>query len=340
MTINLNKKLVTKETLLSEITDIEVYQMYLEENFIFNKTIKSPLREEENASFGFFLGENGEICFKDFLLGAGDCIKFVQLKFGLNFFEAMSKIVLDAKLENRFIIKNTFKTTINNFTQSETREELISKINNFKLRKKKREFKLYDLSYWNQFGITHETLLKYKVEPISHIFYGDRIVLAEKLAYSFEENKDGLVTYKIYQPNSEKYKWINNHNESVWQGWEQLPYKGELLIITKSLKDVMAIKDVCGLNAVSLQAEGVLPKKQVIEELKRRFEVLYILYDNDFDKETNWGRDFGRRLSMEHDICQIEIDSSYKSKDFSDLVAIHGKEEARKVLTDLIELPF
>lgn len=340
MIINLNKKLVTKESLLNEITDIEIYQMYLEDKFIFNKTIKSPLREEENASFGFFIGENGEVCFKDFLLGAGDCIKFVQLKFGLNFFEAMSKIVLDARLDNIFIIKNTFRTTVNNFTQNESREEMISKISSFKLRKKKRDFKLYDISYWNQFGIKYETLLKYKVEPISHIFYGDKIVLAEKLAYSFEENKDGLVTYKIYQPYSEKYKWINNHNESVWQGWEQLPNKGEVLIITKSLKDVMSIKDVCGLNAVSLQAEGVLPKKQVIEELKKRFEIIYILYDNDFDKETNWGREFGKKLSIEHDILQIEINSTYKSKDFSDLVSIHGKEKAKEVLIELIELPF
>jgi len=40
MVINLNKKFVTKEALLNELTDIEIYQMYLPEQFVFNKTIK------------------------------------------------------------------------------------------------------------------------------------------------------------------------------------------------------------------------------------------------------------------------------------------------------------
>jgi len=340
MVINLNKKFVTKKALLEELTDIEIYQMYLPEQFVFNKTILSPLRDEETPSFGFFIGENGEICFKDFLLGAGDCIKFVQLKFGLDFFEAMSKIVLDAGLEGQFIIKNTFKTNINTSIQSKSREKMISTINSFKLGKKRREFNLYDFSFWSLFGITHKTLLKYRVEPVSHLFYGDKIVIADKLAYAFEERKDGNITYKIYQPNNEHYKWINNHNESVWQGWEQLPEKGELLIITKSLKDVMSINDVCGIPAVSLQAEGVMPKEQVIDELKSRFEIIFLLYDNDYDKEINWGREFGAKIATKYDIGQIEIHKSYKSKDFSDLVAAKGKKIAKEVLMELIEIPF
>jgi len=340
MVINLNKKFVTKEALLEQLTDVEIYQMYLPEQFSFNKTILSPLRDEESPSFGFFIGENSEICFKDFLLGAGDCIKFVQLKFGLDFFEAMSKIVLDAGLESMFIIKNTFKTNINTSKLGESREKMISSINSFKLGKKKREWKLYDFSFWSQFGITHKTLLRYKVEPVSHLFYGDKIILADKLSYAFKENKDNKTTYKIYQPYSKHYKWINNHNESVWQGWEQLPEKGKLLIITKSLKDVMSINDVCGIPAVSLQAEGVIPKEQVIQELKDRFEIVFLLYDNDFDKEVNWGREFGIKISKKYDIAQIEIHKTYKSKDFSDLVFLQGKKKAKEIINELIEIPF
>ena len=340
MVINLNKKFVTKEALLEELTDIEIYQMYLPEQFVFNKTILSPLRDEEKASFGFFIGENGEVCFKDFLLGAGDCIKFVQLKFGLDFFEAMSKIVLDANLDGMFIIKNTFKTNINASKLGESREKMISNINSFKLGKKAREFNLYDFSFWSLFGITHKTLVKYRVQPVSHLFYGDKIVVADKLAYAFEERKDNNITYKIYQPHSENYKWINNHNESVWQGWEQLPEKGEILIITKSLKDVMSINDVCGLPSVSLQAEGVIPKQQVIDELKSRFESIFLLYDNDYDKEVNWGHEFGKKISLKYDINQIEINKAYKSKDFSDLVAKVGKKRAKELLIELIEIPF
>jgi hypothetical protein len=33
-----------------------------------------------------------------------------------------------------------------------------------------------------------------------HIFLNDKIILADKHAYCFTEFKDGIETYKIYQP--------------------------------------------------------------------------------------------------------------------------------------------
>ena len=92
MVINLNKKLVTKESLLKEIDDWDIFKLYIKEDIDLKKNISSPLRTgDDRPSFGLFIGENAEICFNDFVLGKGDCIKFVMLKFGLNFFEALSK---------------------------------------------------------------------------------------------------------------------------------------------------------------------------------------------------------------------------------------------------------
>lgn len=341
--VNLNRTFVTKAELSSYITDYEVYSMYMDMSTINTKgNMLSPLREEEKPSFGFFIGESGELCFKDFLLGSGDCYKFVMLKFGLSFFEALSKVALDAGVDDNFVIKNTFKTNILATPQNQTREDFVKKVNSAYIGKTSRAWDIRDLSFWNQFGISKPTLEKYNVQPISYIHVGvnKSIVKTDFHTYCYNETKDGNHTFKIYQPNNPEYKWLNNHDESVWQGWTQMPEKGDTLIITKSLKDVMAIHDITGIPAVSLQAESVWPKQQVIEELKTRFRFIFFLYDNDYDKDVNWGREFGRKLSAKYHICQIEIDESMKSKDFSDLVKNHGHKVACEYLNELISLPF
>lgn len=345
MTINLNtinnKDFVTKDLLLEYITDWDIYNFYINNNELgLNKIINSPLRKDVKPSFGLFIGESKEICFKDFNVTSGDCIKFVQLKFGLTYFEALSKIAIDFNIDSNFIVKKCDKTIIKNYNQTKTREEIINDLNTFKLGKKSRNWTINDLHFWNKFGISKSTLILYNVQPISHVFIGDKIITCDNTSYCFIEKKDMIETYKIYQPNNETNKWLNNHNSSIWQGWTQLPTKGDILIITKSLKDVMALKDVCNINAVSLQTEGTSPKEYVINELKSRFNEIYVLYDNDFDKEQNWGRQFGKKLADKFNLIQIEIPDNYSAKDFSDLVYLHGYNTAKECIETLINKPF
>lgn len=342
MTIDLNKKMVTKEALMSYLSDYEIYAMYMNFPNILGGNMNSPLRDDEKPSFGFFMGENNEICFKDFLIGAGDCIKFVMLKFGLNYFEALSKIAIDSNLDRHFIVKNTFKTNIATNSFNGDRETFIKKINSSTIGKTSTPWTLQHYGFWNQFGITKPTLEKYKVEPVSYIHIGSdkKIIKTDFHTYCFNEFKDGKNTFKIYQPYNIEYKWLNNHNDSVWQGWEQLPEKGDKLIITKSLKDVMSIHDVCGVPSVSLQAETVIPKQHIIDELKSRFKFIYILYDNDYDKDVNWGKEFSKKLSSQFQLINKSIETNLKSKDFSDLVKNHGEIFAKDYLDKLIELPF
>lgn len=341
MTINLNKQVVTKDLLFKHVTDLEIFRFYSGEEVELKKIMSSPLREDKNPSFGYFVGESGELCFKDFVLGSGCCVKFVQLMFGLTWFEALSKIVIDFDLTWHFNYKEVSKTA--NVKQKHydmTRDELLKSAQHFRLGKKKRNWEAHDLKYWYEYGVDKETLDKYNVEPIRYIFINGNPISADRHAYAYIETKDGKETYKIYQPFSKDYKWLNNHDESVWQGWSQLPEKGNELIITKSLKDVMAIDNILGIPAISLQAESVHPKNHIINELHSRFGTIYLLYDNDFDKEKNWGRMFGEKLASEFNFIQIEIPEIHKAKDFSDLVSLEGYDKAKKILEELVETPF
>lgn len=336
--INLNKQMITKSLLMKYVTDIEVYQKYIDEKIIPNRNILSPLMPETSPSFGFFKGNSGEICFKDFRLGSGDCIKFVQMKFDLTFFEALSKIAIDFNMEDDFILKKTEKTYSNDI-KSMDRNEFLANAVTFELKKTSRKWALHDVTFWEQYGISIGTLEKFNVQPVSYFHINDKIIKADRHAYCFIEFKDSKETYKIYQPYNEKYKWLNSHNNAVWQGWSQLPKNGYELIITKSLKDVMAIYEVTGYNAVALQCENILPKRHVFEELESRFKIIYGFYDNDFDKEVNWGREFGNKLCSEYGLVMIEIADSHKCKDFSDLVKSVGREKAKTILNDML-FPF
>lgn len=339
MTINLNKQMVSKSLLLKYLTDLEIYQKYIDEEIIPNKLILSPLMKESNPSFGFFKGNSGELCFKDFRLGVGDCIKFVQMKFNLTFFEALSKIATDFNMEDDFIVKRMNKSITNDISVM-NRDDFLDKAATFDLKKTSRKWLLYDIEFWEQYGISVNTLEKFNVQPISHFHINNRIIKAEKYAYCFIEFKDNMETYKIYQPYSQNYKWLNSHNNSIWQGWSQLPNKGHDLIITKSLKDVMSIYEVSGINAVALQCENILPKRHVFEQLENRFIAVYGFYDNDFDKEINWGMEFGKKLCSTYGLIMIYIDDIYQCKDFSDLVKKVGREKANKILMNTMLLPF
>jgi len=344
MTINLNKTLVSKKGLLEYLQDIDVYNLYSDEpvDLAVNGRL-SPLREEKNSSFGYFIGESGEICFNDFVLGSGDFVRFVELKFGLTFFEALSQIATDFNLIRHFKCKEMQKYNKTTDSQNvKSRDEILRGVNVNKLGVRARGWKAYDLAYWQQFGITKTVLDYYNVKPIDYIFFDTNkpAVQADKYAYVFYEYKDGMHTMKIYQPFSKNFKWLNNHNDSIWQGWAQLPKNGSELIITKSLKDVMSIVNTLGIPSVALQSESVMPKQSVLDELDARFETLYLLYDNDFDKDFNIGRALGAKIVEDQYIIQVEINEKHQCKDFSDLVKKYGQTKAKEIWEMQIKMPF
>lgn len=338
--LNKEKQLISKSEILKYFNELEIFQHYIEDEVMLGKLILSPLRRENKASFGFFVGEGNEICFKDFKLGSGDFIQFLRLRDGLTYFEALSKVANDFNIQDDYICKIYPKTGDNTPKVRIIKDEMLSKYTGYYLGKKAREWQSHDVLFWRQFGIGKETLEFFNVQPISFIFIGDNCFPADKYAYCFIEMKDGIETYKIYQPFSENYKWINNHNNSVWSGWTQLPSKGEDLIITKSTKDLMCITEICNIPAVSLQSENVIPKREVVQQLKERFDMIYLLYDNDFDAVQNWGRIFADKLSKEFGFIDIYIDDKFKCKDFSDLVKSIGRDKAKDVLLNQTMLPF
>ena len=204
-----------------------------------------------------------------------------------------------------------------------------------------RSWRKHDLDYWNMYGISLKTLKQCEVYPVSTVIIekdgNTWRIPAEKYAYCYVERKDDKVTLKIYQPYSKDHKWSNGNDSSVWNLWNTLPESGEVLVITSSRKDAMCILENTGYPSIALQGEGYTPKPKVMEELKSRFKRIFVLYDNDFQDEKNWGRILGKKICDRFGLKQIELPVEFMSKDPSDLCKNHGRRMVKKVIDSLVK---
>lgn len=339
----LENRVITKRDIYSRVNSLEIFKNYCE-NFKVGVDFNSPFRQDSTPSFAIIEGKT-EYIFKDLGTGeSGDCFDFVSQLYNLSYFETLSKIATDFNFpkSHGYFFKDMshIKTSVKEMTDEEL-QALLSVNKKSVLKVKVREWCKEDALYWKSQGVTYKTLQYYNVKPIEYIFVGDHITKADTHAYVFIEMKDDVETYKIYQPfNKKGLKWLSSHDSSVWQGWTQLPKKGTDLIITKSMKDVMSIVSVLKVPAVAMQSENTKPKYQVIEELKERFENIYVFYDNDFDKDVNLGRMLATNLMQQIGGCyNIEIPDEYQSKDFSDTILKHGVDKTLEIIRNQI-IPF
>lgn len=323
-----------KTSVLEHLDFRDIYSFYLGKDLVYNRAFSSPFRQDKNPSF-IINGSTG--IYKDFATGdSGDCFSFVKKLYSVNFYDALKQIVHDLGIADKFnIIERTIQKS------KKLKVENVSKRGSlhgdFNLQVKLRKFKQCDLDYWNSYGISLKYLKAGRIYPISHYFINGKQFIAEKYAYVYVEVKDGVESYKVYQPLSHHMKWINGNTFAVWELWRTLPKTHDKLIITSSRKDALSIIENCRIPSTSFQAESVRPKDHVIQDILQRFQKVYLLYDNDYDKEENWGQNHAvKRLEQCPELINLVIPDHYKSKDFSDLVYNHGRIKAHQILDDMI----
>lgn len=318
--------LITREDILKSVTQEDVFSFYLGEDISSLGVYHSPLREDNIPSFALYFHRinRNVLMFKDFATGAcGDFVVLVMKMFDLSYGEAMKKIAFDMGLSQFDVVANK---QIANYTR-------IIERNRVELGVKFRPWMTRDKVYWLSFGIKKSTLEKFNVRPIDYIFYNESGVKAHQYAYAYIEYKDNRVSYKIYQPLETRIKkWINNADSTVHQGYTQLPKSGDLLIITKSLKDVMSIHDCLNISAIGLQSESIMMKDSVMDEYKQRFKRVICLFDNDEPGEA-----LAIKFVEKYNIPYISIPKMPKVTDFSDLVKAVGIQEASTTVEKLIK---
>lgn len=296
---------ITLDWILSKVTEYDIYAKYIGE-FKVGLIYNSPFRKDKNPSFGIYYSKRtGQLLFKDH--GTGECgniIKFVQLYTGKTNYSDILKDIVD-----RLNITNNTKLT--STKQYKPPEETVIGV-------VRQDFTETDKSYWSQFNIDIDTLKKFNVSSIKYYLCNGIIKGIYKdtnpmYAYKVYNN------FKIYRPLGDKYtKWRNNLTEYDIQGYEQLPQKGDTLVITKSMKDIMCLYKM-GIPAVSPSSESTFIPLQVLEELKKRFKTIILLFDRDSSGCKN-----SIKIKNQFGIKPLFINKKFKAKDISDAIMING----------------
>ena len=309
---------ITLDWILSKVTEYDIYAKYIGQ-FKVGMIYNSPFRKDKNPSFGIYYSKRTkQLLFKDH--GTGECgnvVKFVSLFTGKTEYSDILSDIVD-------------KLNITNSTKLVSSKQYIPSTETV-IGVVRQEFTDVDINYWKQFNISVDTLKKFNVNSIKYYLCNGIV----KGTYKRENPMYAYKVYnnfKIYRPLADKYtKWRNNLTDYDIQGYEQLPQKGDILFITKSMKDVMCLYEM-GIPAISPSSESTFLPKDVLEQLKTRFKRIIILFDRDVA-----GVKRSRKLSLETGLEAMFINKKFKATVVSDAVKANSFEKIKNWLDETIK---
>jgi hypothetical protein len=320
---------ISYDDIKSKVSEYDLWRYYCHNFKDLNRSFKSELYNDKNPSCRIFKS-NDTLLYKDF----GDegivynVPTYIQAKYKCTYIEALKIIVNDFKI---FDAKIQIPKTLKNIPLEETllfKPKPIIEI-------KPKSFTITDYDYWHQYHITLELLTFYNVQACEEVHlhkdYGIITFYYRKdnpiYAYKFT-NSEGN-NYKIYFPKAEKrYKWLFSGNQNDIEGFDQLDWIGDNLILTKSLKDCMVYR-LIGLNAISLQGEANKLSQELVTKLLSRYNQIIVNYDNDTE-----GIKGTKRLENQYEFKYFFID---EYKDISDYCKAYGLEKTKELIINKLK---
>ena len=307
--------------LLDKLTDYDIYSYYVGQ-FKIGKLFNSPLRsDDKNPSFAIFKGMNGGLFFKDHGSGeGGNAIKFVKLYKNINTKDELERELLRIVRKMNPNSGNAIRTYSYSVDSGPTDIGIV-----------RQPFTDVDKQYWKQFHISIDTLRKFQVFSIKY-FLCNRVVrgtykeTSPMYAYKVDDK------FKIYRPLASKYtKWRTNLTNRNVQGLSELPVGGgNLLIITKSLKDVMCLYEM-GFNAIAASSETTFIPDDILDSLRHKWKNVIMLYDRD-----KTGMLESRKYSKQYKLDALFVHKRFKAKDISDAVKDNSYNEVKQWLTQTL----
>lgn len=292
--------------------------------------VHSPLRIDRSPSFGIYSPNGTSVNYIDFSTNdRGTIFGLLSKLWNVTINEVCFRIYKDfkgTKCDN----SSTIRVSSNNIIRENCKDSDVE------IKCKVRDWRSYDIEYWESYGVSLEWLKYANVYPISHkiiVKRNNRMVFgADKYAYAFVEFKEGKTTLKIYQPYNKKgFKWANKHDRSVISLWTKVPEYGDKICICSSLKDALCLWSNTNIPSIAIQGEGYSISETAISELKRRYKNIYILLDND-----EAGLQDGEKLSESTGFTNIVLPSSYGAKDISDLyLFLNDKTKFKEIILKL-----
>lgn len=322
------KTKITKELILSRFSEEQLMEYYLHIP-VKKGLFRSPLRDDKRPTCSFYRDKLNTLIFKDFATGQHlNIFGVVQERFHCNYFESLRIIANDMGIvRDRSLQKNSGKINenpvrIQNKEMSKIQVEI-------------QDFTDLELKWWGKYGITPEILKRFNVYSCKHVFLNGQLLAKSQqhcpIFGYYGKKYQGIELWRCYFPKRTSFRFITNWPSKKIQGYDQLPKEGKLLIITKSMKDVMCLYS-CGITACAPNSENLFISDSVLEDLKNRFKYVVVLYDNDRPGLYNMAK-----IRREHpELIYTRIPKEYESKDISDFYKNHGRKETLSLIKKFV----
>jgi len=234
-------------------------------------------------------------------------VEFVMIKYNLGFYDALNKIYQDIYLGNVDLYTRETISQIRSQAKDQIHSSIVIK-----------DWDDYDLDFWLAHdGFSIERLEKFMINAASEYWANDirsHVSSARDPLYCYNHGHEtGLPSFTAYRPYadlpeniarrsaklkdvSQKFKkyMIRGHimnfntliaNKSKFGVKDvtsnpRTPELANIVFITKSLKDIVAL-DCVGIDSCAPHSEeGVIPDS-VLDQLAKYYDHIYIMYDND-----------------------------------------------------------
>lgn len=307
-----------KQNILNYVSQEEVFERYgipVEYDTLFC----NPLRKDTNPTCSF-KWKNGKLYMRDWSEPVGkDCFDIIKDLYGVNFQEAIDIVATDFELKNGE--KKERKPTLLIRPQKDAANLQIASQN----------YTQTCIAYWASQKISMPTLLHFNVVSVRALWIrGTKVYDWNKndlcFAYKFSED-----IIKVYFPNRKKGQLrFFNTNNTVLEGFQNLPKSGDICVITKSYKDVMSLYEF-GISAVAGACETYTISPLVVNILRTRFPNLATLMDNDMT-----GKKAAIRYWNLHQIPALLFPYN-EPKDFTENRIKYGDEYIKELINKVKE---
>lgn len=320
----------TKDKILRKIGQEDIMEEFLGVPVNYRGSFRNPLREDKNPTCTF-KWVDGKLLFRDWAEPRSkDCFDIVKQQHMCDFYTALQIVA------KRFNL--THEAPREGFIPDKEAQESYKKHKNNEksiIEVKRKTFSTQDINYLKSFHLTHKIVRAYNVHGIYSVWLNGKLFYTcskdkPALGYYFGEDDQGRQKWKIYfYKTKNQWRFIGNTNRI--NGWVQIPKKGDLLIITKSLKDVMCLARF-GIPSVAMQAETQIPYDYIIDELKQRFSQIYTLFDYDRTGVTS-----ANKINKLYGIPAVFFRDQYEEKDFSDYLKAHGLDKTKALVAEALK---
>lgn len=317
---------ITKDFILSKVNQESIMQYYTGTDVNSKKLFLSPLRVDNHVTCSIYKSKSGILYMHDFATNEHlDCWNLVMRLYNVSYFDALKIIAQDFNL----VVGDFAKTSSPKIVES------LKETESAKIQVQIKDFTEEELNWWKSFGISKKTLKKYHVFSLQHVFLNGELKFTSSIqcpiyGYYFGKDKNHNEKWKIYFPTRNEFRFLNNTSKKLLQGYKQLPKTGELLIISKSMKDIMAMYEF-NIPAVAPNSETLFINDKQLEEFKQRFKHILIFYDSDRPGKFNMAK-----IRREHPELNYYFLPKSLSKDFTDTIRQVGIDKMKELVNQFM----